>query len=280
MSYIAPGGPTVNLLVGGAAPSASNPLPTTVTSNTGVEANQLDLDRVTVAVGDAPTRMALYKFGRRAAVGTSYVDIAVQGTVVQPAAASKVYLWSTSGDDVLGGANLEKVQIYGLGEAGALQDELLDMNGTTEVESAGTYTAVFRIKPVQAASVDSPAGTVNVGATGKGTTYARIPIYTAVGRGQTQMAWYQVPTGYKLVIDEAGGSVVDTSKAGALNLLALDVGSCWRSIWERTLTPASSSTALALSGPYAAGTVIKIQGKIASTSGDMFAFFSGYLVPV
>jgi len=109
-----------------------------------------------------------------------------------------------------------KVTIYGLDANGDLQNEEITLNGTSLVDSANTYTRVFRGVITQSGSSNAEftAGTISCA---HKTTTANIFFVMPAGVNQTRVACYTIPSGYTgylrsfdVEMSKAGGATTAT----------------------------------------------------------------------
>jgi hypothetical protein len=85
-------------------------------------------------------------FGFNTAVGASYEDIHPNGGDINwQTVASGVAISSSHTADASGGLGVRSVELHGLSATGENQDEVILLNGTTEVESALTYIRVNKL---------------------------------------------------------------------------------------------------------------------------------------
>lgn len=141
------------------------------------------------------------KFGRNPDIGTATdpEDVWDGGgtyTGFPTGTPEAVEVLSSSPSDDEGGAGAEKVHIYGLDASGLLQDEVITLNGTTPVDSAGTYSRVFRAVVEQSANGANTAfnvGTITIRHT---TTTANVFIVMQAGKNQSEVACYTIPSNY------------------------------------------------------------------------------------
>ena len=153
-----------------------------------------------VSLGLTAKRSTVNKWGRNADVDSAAAeDIWTQGGLHVPPTAARTHdLVSSDVADngVTPGTGMQTVRIFGLDSAWALQQEDITLNGTTNVPTKNTYLRIFRMSGLSAGSGVINAGLITATAQTDSTVSAAI----AIGDGQTQMAVYSVPTGYKALI--------------------------------------------------------------------------------
>lgn len=148
-----------------------------------------------IAEGNVINHDIEIKFGCNTSVGASLEDV-WDGSAVYSylSAATVLKISSSSTDDDAGGTGALTVQIYGLDTNYDEINEIITLNGQTEVPTVNEYLRVFRIIVRSAGSGGSNAGIIYAG-TGTVTngvpanSYAQITI----GRNQTLMALWTVP---------------------------------------------------------------------------------------
>lgn len=155
-----------------------------------------------VAKGNIGGHSLVHKFGRNAAVGTSYVPLSF-GAVYQtpqPAAATTLRVKAGHADDTAAGDGARGVTVQGLDETGALVTEAL----VTAGESASSATTTTFIRLFRA-YVDSSGTYVGTGSASHaddvviengsgGTDWLTIDA-TGFARGQSEVGAYTVPLG-------------------------------------------------------------------------------------
>jgi len=156
-----------------------------------------------------PGGRSFFFFGHNDSVGTVYEDIHPEsGDINWLSVATKVEVLSTDAADTLAGLGLRQVEIHGLSATGADQVEIIDMNGTTAVESSLTY---MRINKIHSESVGtyggSHQGDIICRVTGGGSTITFMmgeegSVDTSVqyGLGEAPNGYWSVPLGKVLYI--------------------------------------------------------------------------------
>jgi hypothetical protein len=151
-----------------------------------------------VSRGQISWHKPLFKYGANPDINGSLETIWSQGGIyAYPAAASVMKVSSSSTDDASSGTGARTVAIYGLDANYNEIDEIVSLDGQTQVNTVKSYLRVFRAFVVTAGSGGTAAGTIYIG-TGTATlgvpatTYAAIPL----GDNQTMMAMWTVPAGY------------------------------------------------------------------------------------
>ena len=135
---------------------------------------------------------AVNKFGYNTSVGNSYEPVTDLGTNVLPTTAAAVSIVSASANDASAGTGARTVEIQGLDENYNVQTSTVTLNGTTAVTTGSDlFIRIFRMKVLTAGTGETNAG--NLTASIGGSNVAQI----AAGNGQTLMAVYTIPAGYR-----------------------------------------------------------------------------------
>lgn len=229
-----------------------------------------------VAHGETSGWSIVHKFGRNAAVGTTYVPVALGGVyrTPQPAAATAVRVKAGNAADTAGGAGAREVTVIGIDENGDEVSEALATAG--ESASSNSSTTFIRIYRAYVSS----SGTYATQSAGSHT--AAIVIENAAGtedwltidatnfpKGQSEIGVYTVPNGYEASI---GTVAIFSDSTKTTNLLlfkregATDAAppySAMREQWAVSLeggfVSENPNTNL---GPYPAGTDIGFMAKV------------------
>ncbi len=180
-----------------------------------------------LAQGQVPGQTTINKFGRNTEIdstvtadiwnGGHTVGALPAGTSliwVAPTAAAKHNIVSTStsddGDPV--GVGARTVRIFGLPDWDTAEvTEDITMNGETNVETANSYVIIHRMRVLTKGATSSNVGTIT--ATAKAPSATTVTARIEVGKGQTQMAVYGIPSTQKLYLyflytyaNKAGGA--------------------------------------------------------------------------
>jgi len=141
----------------------------------------------------------VHKFGRSDAVNTTLAPITLSEYYAVPTNATALEVVSTSTDDAAGGSGARQVLIQGLGADWLEQTELVNLNGTTAVDSTQTWLRVYRAYVTESGtyatqSASSHAGNISIRVDGGGQEWALIAVEDSFGKGQTEIAVYTVPS--------------------------------------------------------------------------------------
>ena len=145
----------------------------------------------------------VHKFGRNAAIGTSWVPVAFGGVYVTPQAAVSLEFVSASANDALNSSGMHELTVIGLDASWAEQTVVTAAHatdGTTAVAISGTWLRVYRAYVSQSGSYPnvgggSHAAAITVRVASAGATYATIDASGSLPRGQSEIACYTIPTG-------------------------------------------------------------------------------------
>jgi len=134
------------------------------------------------------------KFGYNTSVGTAYEPVTDLGTNVLPSVAGVVSVVSSSGNDNGGsplGTGARTLNIQGLDANYAPLSETITLTGTAPSLTNGEFLRIFRMEVISAGSGEVNDG--NLTASIGGQAVAQI----SADKGQTLMAVYTVPAGYR-----------------------------------------------------------------------------------
>lgn len=158
-----------------------------------------------IALGIKPDIDNIYKYGENSSVGTVEVPIwdkATQYYWMQ--APTKLQVVSTSVDDNTGGTGAFKIRVFGLDQNWMAYSEDVTLNGTTPVETQGTFIRCFRAYVLEADSRQGLAGNINIYTTGSPNN---VVAFIQTAQNQTHMAIYTVGVGCKFLLDNADANV-------------------------------------------------------------------------
>lgn len=226
----------------------------------------------------------VHKFGRDLGVESTYNTLWTPGTVyVYRDTAIVMKISSGSTDDVMtSGSGAWKIVITGLDANWEHQEEEVELNGRTAVNTTKLYLRVFRMKVIEAASqIAFNAGIVYAG-TGTVTTGVPAVIHAEIdaGNNQSQMALMSIPAntvGYLKVLR----ITTAISKLSDARLLVRKTAD--GEPWQMKADP--SFLANPVNDPYdytfrfEAKSDIEIQAKAAAGGGDIGAHFSVLMEP-
>lgn len=243
--------------------------------------------------GKVPGVAADHKFGRNAEIDSGVTaDIWDGGFTVASGGNSLIWVAPTtarthaiaSSDDEDGGAGTDTgaltLRVYGLDSAFALQQEDITMNGTTNVNTASTYTMIHRMVVLTAGSTGSNVGDITATAATDNTVTARI----RPTKNQTMMAIYQVPTAKTLYmttwffsLEKAAGATAQAD----ITLLAKPDGEVYQTKAISSLASTGGSAVQEVFHSilkFDAKTTVKIQCTSGTNNNEVSGSFCYYLV--
>jgi hypothetical protein len=236
-----------------------------------------------VARGQVAWHNALFKFGINADVGTSVETVWAQGgTYTYLAAASVLKISSSSASDAAAGTGARTVYVSGLDGSYNEINEVVTLNGQTEVNTVNSYLRVFRMYVATAGSGATAVGTIYAG-TGTVTSGVPANIYGMIGIGanQTQMALWTVPAGYTFylmgVFYSSGGTTANAFTNFQLNQRPL--GGVFRQQSSNRMA-ANGSFVLDLHTPlrFPEKTDLEVRAVASSGSASVSAEFEGIYI--
>ncbi len=176
-----------------------------------------------------------------------------------PFTAGVVEIVSASASDAAAGTGVQSITIDGIDAAGARQIEIVTLNGTTPVQTTGSYTHINIAYAETIGSAKSAVGNITFQSVGGGTVYTRI----TAGEAMTRHAKFLVPTGKQLIVIEWLAS--DASKETLLQLQTTMrpdgiVGDAWISTGEQIVTQESAHMMLVMPLVVKAGGLIRVVG--------------------
>jgi hypothetical protein len=170
------------------------------------------------------------------------------GKWVAPTTARTHAIVSASANDAAAGTGLRTVQIEGLDANYDIQTETITMNGTTNVNTANTYTRIYRMKGLTAGSGGTNAGNITATAATDNTVTAHI----LAGQSQNQMAIYTIPAGKTGYMTNYHASMLRTaSNSGCdIELFVRDFGGPWRVLHDMGMLSSGISQFQHIFDPY------------------------------
>lgn len=164
---------------------------------------------IEVQKGNVEGHSVIHKFGRNDLVGTSFVPVSVGGVwpTLQPAAATTLRVKAGgNANDIAGGSGARKIMVQVIDETGALIEEEIELAGAS-ASSATTVTAVRLLRAwisecgVYATVGQSSHNAAIVVEDSSGTQdWATLDFTDSLGRGQSEIGCYTVPTGFNAYI--------------------------------------------------------------------------------
>ncbi len=166
----------------------------------------LDLARKLIA-----GQRAFFFFGFNDDVDAAWEDIhATGGDINWLTSATAVEILSSDVADTSSGLGTRSIEVHGLGAGGQDQDEVIDLNGTSAVQSALTYVRINSMHNETVGTYGgSHKGNVTLRVTGAGATLATMTgregnVDTSVqyGSGESGLGHFSVPLGKVLYITD------------------------------------------------------------------------------
>lgn len=166
-------------------------------------------ESITLAEGKMAGYSVVNKFGKNSDIDTGSVpeDIWEGGglyTGFPDTAGELIEVLSSSANDSSAGTGARTVQLQGLDENFELQSEIVTLNGTTPVDTVGTYVRMHTARVLSAGSGQVNEGTITFRHT---TTTANVFAGMLPGKNQTNVAAYTIPAGKTGYIRRIHGSL-------------------------------------------------------------------------
>lgn len=161
-----------------------------------------------IARGGVADTIHVNKFGYNTAVGTTFEVVSDLGTNYLPTVAGVVSIVSDDANDDDGDTGARTIEIEGLDANYNSLLETVTLNGTSAVTTTASFLRVFRMRVLTAGSSQSNEGilTASIG----GNNVGRI---SSDDGGQTLMAVYTIPAGYKGYLIKFQGSLSKNQEA-------------------------------------------------------------------
>lgn len=208
--------------------------------------------QLAMAKGEVAGNISINKFGLNQDLDIGSEDLwASGGTYVQATVAATLSIVSSSAADTSAGTGARTISINGLDSNYADVTETITLDGATPVVTSSLWWFVNKIIVLTAGTGDTNAGTISVTSTGAGTP---IMATVVIGKGQSQSAIYQVPSGYTgYLFQYLGGFQIAIGATSAIDI-------------ELYIKPF--------------GGVLNLQGTIALMSGSSSFAQRDYLIPL
>lgn len=236
-----------------------------------------------VRQGDVTGHEAIDINGYAEGMGTTEQSVWGHASILSRAlidTASTVKAASTSANDDSAGTGAQTITLTGLDASGAVQTETVTMDGTTEVTSANTYSAINTVEVATVGSGQTNDGNIWIG---NGTFTSGVPgtkyAFIEAGDGISKFGAYVVPAGKELYLQDVITMVNNTSKSVDLRVRKYD--GTIESIITHVLLGQNSLVAPILAAPaIAAGSMIYLTGSVDSTTADVSVMAKAVLVDV
>lgn len=194
---------------------------------------------------------------------------------------SIIKLSSTDANDTSAGTGARTIKIKGMSDAYDLQEEIVTLNGLTEVLTTLEYYRVFSIEVMTVGSGETAAGTIYAGF---GTVTAGVPatilslITNGVSRhNQSKAAIFTVPAGYILILCDYVLSV-GKGKDVQFHLFERKLGEPFKVFEDFDLYQQSLSVSNFLANKWDEKTDLEIRTKTSAGTIDASGSFGYFLV--
>lgn len=251
---------------------------------------------ISVAQGNIPGSYAVNKFGRNIEIDSGVTaDIWDGGYTLASGGTSLIWVVPTqarihdivsssaSDDGSPAGVGARTLRVYGLKSWDTAEvSEDITLNGTTNVPTVNSYVIIHRMEVLTKGATNVNVGTITATAQTDNTITAKIEI----GKGQTLMAIYGIPSTQKLYLSKIHASVLGKATGSAdIALLANPEPNAelLNFVFKHTFGIVASggnpsvqlfSPPKRIDGPA----IIKIQAVAAANDTDISAGFDGILV--
>lgn len=249
--------------------------------------NNLTLQNYIIAVkqGNVTGAEIVNKFGRNAAVGTSFVPVSIGGLYVrrQPAGASTLRIKAGgNANDTAAGTGAREVTIQGIDASGNLASEAIATNGASASSATTTqFIRLFRAWVSESGSYTgaSHAGTITIEDSSSTEDWLIIDS-TITPEGQSEVAVYSVPKGYTAYVFDIYPTI-EANKTVALRFFkrggVLDAAAPYesrRSQLSWTGLESSPQPVPGIYGPFETGTDIGFIAKVTTGTAHVAVDFS------
>ena len=242
-----------------------------------------DHTELAIARGHTPGYRALYKFGYNPDVnGTEETVWEHGGNYPWLASAVTMFVSSSSANDANGGTGANTIKIQGLDEDYNEIEEIVALNGQTQVTTQLSYLRVYRAFVTLAGSSGTSGGTIYIAASGSAAGVPTGTVYADLSLGnQTHIAAYTVPAGYTLYLNDINftAALSQAQKTATCNFVSRDFGSnVFRTRFINVLQSNQLITKFEYPQPYAEKTDLECRVSTNSTNNPIAASFQGVLI--
>lgn len=182
-------------------------------------------------------------------------------------------------NDTGGGTGALTVRVFGLDAAGDAQTNDVTMNGTTAVNTANTFSAVFQVLVLTTGSNNANTGVIYVGT---GSFTAGVPavrmLSIDIGFNVSLSAYYVVPLGKTLFVRQFIFSIQTSNKDAAVTIETSTQGSQWVRQIEFGLEGGSEVLPVIALPGFVTGTHVQMQALGSAASTAITAILAGELV--
>lgn len=235
-----------------------------------------DLQLLT-ALGRARGILAVHKFGRATATTTERpvaLHAATEAGIIRETA-EQVSTVSGSANDAAAGSGMRTLLLEGVNQSLEVVSETVELNGLGAVVSANSYRMLRRAYGVTAGDfLGSNAGAITITGSDSSLVKATIP----AGRGQSELGFTAVPTGYRLALLDALISI-DGTKSANVRLYRYEDGGAKRIVEELVGVAGEVSLDLKAWKVFPAGTFLWWTAETASGTSEVEVDFDYLLIP-
>ncbi len=171
-------------------------------------------------------------------------------------------------NDNAAGTGALTVRVFGLDASGDAQTNDVTMNGTTAVNTASTFSAVFQVLVLTTGSNNANTGTIYVGT---GSFTSGVPavrmLSMEIGYNISTTGYYVVPNAKSLVLKHITASVATSNKDVEIFIETSSDGSQWYTQVPFGLEAGDFVSPIGAAPKFVAGTHVRLQatGSAAST---------------
>lgn len=233
-----------------------------------------------VGLSREPGASSVTKFGYKANVSTTRLTLWPEdAALTYRTTAIAMQLASTDAKDNGAssplGVGAQTVQIFGLDANYAEIDEIVTLEGISQVETTKEYLRVFRLVVLSAGSEADNAGIIYCG-TGLPSPFIGKPTVVhslvAAGENQSEQCFYTVPAGQTAILEYVFGSV-GTGKILTIGVYARPFGQVFQNKGKIITTAAPAPVDPPPVMPFAEKTDIELRAFVDSTTGAASGIF-------
>ncbi len=243
----------------------------------GIENPPPSVFSLNVARGRIQGMTPVNKFGRNPDVDIGTEDVWSQGgTWVPPTVARLHNFTSSSPNDTAAGTGLRTLLVTGLLSTYVETTETITLNGVGAVATVNAYIFISRIRGLTAGSGGTNAGTILATAQTDGT------VSMVIGKGQSQLAIYQVPAGYTAYMSQWWVSMQGAANARVdAELFDKPLGGIYNLKSSSAMQPGGSTQSTIVFDPpraIAEKSIIKVSATSSANDSEVDAGFDLILV--
>lgn len=233
-----------------------------------------------VGLGREPGASPLVKFGFKSNVGTTRLTLWPEdAALTYRTTAIAMQIASTDAKDNGAssplGVGAQTVQVFGLDANYAEIDEIVTLEGISQVETTNEYLRVFRMIALSAGSEADNAGIIYCG-TGLPSPFTGKPAVVhsliAAGENQSEQCFYTVPAGKTALLEYIFGSV-GTGKILTIALYARPLGETFQNKGKLITTAAPAPVNPPPYQSFEEKTDVELRASVDSTTGAASGIF-------